>query len=60
MVEGETGMAFDDCFSEFEQLPLGAASLAQVHRAVDKASGQRVAVKCQHPGTSNISRSCNF
>lgn len=54
MVEGETGMAFEDVFSEFEEIPLGAASLAQVHRAVDKASGQKVAVKCQHPGMETI------
>lgn len=49
MVESETGMPFADSFSDFEEQPLGAASLAQVHRAVDKATGQRVAVKCQHP-----------
>lgn len=53
MVESETGMPFEDIFSEFEQIPLGAASLAQVHRAVDKASGKKIAVKCQHPGTSD-------
>lgn len=49
MVEKDTGMAFEEVFSEFEELPLGAASLAQVHRAIDKRTGQRVAVKCQHP-----------
>ena len=49
MVENDTGMRFEDVFSDFEQQPLGAASLAQVHRAIDLRSGQRVAVKVQHP-----------
>ena len=49
LIENDTGSLFDDLFSEFEEEPLGAASLAQVHRAIDKQSGQRVAVKVQHP-----------
>lgn len=49
MVEHDTGRNFDDFFSEFEPTPLGAASLAQVHQAIDRESGQKVAVKVQHP-----------
>ena len=49
LVEADTGMRFEDMFSEFEEEPLGAASLAQVHLAIDKESGQKVAVKVQHP-----------
>lgn len=49
LMETDTGMKFADIFSEFQKEPLGAASLAQVHLAVDKETGQKVAVKVQHP-----------
>mmetsp|Transcript_33512 Transcript_33512/g.69751 ORF Transcript_33512/g.69751 Transcript_33512/m.69751 type:complete len:614 (-) Transcript_33512:329-2170(-) len=43
---------FEDVFSEFDETPLGAASVAQVHRAVltEKYGGPReVAIKIQRP-----------
>lgn len=49
MVLKDTGSTLDDFFSEFETMPIGAASLAQVHRAVVRGTGERVAVKVQHP-----------
>jgi aarF domain-containing kinase len=49
MVLKDTGQTLDVFFSEFEPLPIGAASLAQVHRAVIRETGERVAVKVQHP-----------
>ena len=36
--------------TDFEGEPLGAASLAQCHKAVLKETGEVVAVKIQHPG----------
>ncbi|KAK4941445.1 hypothetical protein LTR28_008896, partial [Elasticomyces elasticus] len=49
MVKKDTGRSLTDYFSEFERAPIGAASLAQVHRAVLRDTGERVAVKVQHP-----------
>jgi len=43
--------SFDDVFVEFDDKPLGSASVAQVHRAVlsEKYGGKEVAVKVQRP-----------
>lgn len=49
MVLKDTGRQISEYFSEFEEKPIGAASLAQVHRAVVRETGERVAVKVQHP-----------
>ena len=49
MVLKDTGRPLTDYFSTFEQEPIGAASLAQVHLATLKETGERVAVKVQHP-----------
>jgi aarF domain-containing kinase len=42
---------FEDVFAEFDDKPLGAASVAQVHRAVltEEYGGKEVAVKIQRP-----------
>ena len=45
----------DEVFSTFEDEPLGTASLAQVHKAVLRSSGQAVAVKVQHPKVKKYS-----
>jgi aarF domain-containing kinase len=49
MVKKDTGKSLEDYFDEFERRPIGAASLAQVHIAKMKGTGERVAVKVQHP-----------
>jgi len=44
------GRPVEEVFSEFEQEAAAAASMAQVHRARLRASGELVAVKVQRPG----------
>lgn len=49
MFRADTGKELSEYFSDFSREPIGAASLAQVHLATIKETGQRVAVKVQHP-----------
>jgi aarF domain-containing kinase len=47
------GPNWRDLFSSFEEVPMAAASIGQVHGAVLQSTGQSVAVKIQYPGVAD-------
>ena len=46
------GSNWQDLFVDFNEKPVAAASIGQVHEATYKPTGQRVAVKIQYPGVA--------
>lgn len=56
MFKKDTGEDLWDYFTEFSLEPIGAASLAQVHLATIAETGQKVAVKVQHPSLEQWSK----
>lgn len=53
LVEQEFGQPLEQLFSEFDETPLAAASIGQVHRA-RLIDGREVAVKIQRPGLTPL------
>ena len=59
VIASETGLRLAEAFSEFDEEPLGSASIAQVHSARLPPAGvlrrrKRVAVKVQRPGARYV------
>ena len=56
MLRADLGVGIDDLFVDFDVNPIGVASLAQVHRAIDRRTGHPVAVKLQHADLQEFAR----
>lgn len=54
MFRHDYGVSLNDYFSSFDPVPVGVASLAQVHIATLRGTGEKVAVKLQHPSLSEF------
>jgi ubiquinone biosynthesis protein len=55
VVEGDLGQTLEEVFSNFDRVPLAAASIAQVHAATLK-TGENVVVKVQRPQVADLVR----
>jgi ubiquinone biosynthesis protein len=55
VIEEQFGKPVNDLFQSFEEIPLGSASIGQVHAAVLK-DGRPVVVKVQRPGVEETMR----
>ncbi|RYO81742.1 hypothetical protein DL763_008480 [Monosporascus cannonballus] len=53
MLTTSLGPEWRGLFDEFEETPIAAASIGQVHRATLKSTGEKVAVKIQFPGVAD-------
>jgi ubiquinone biosynthesis protein len=54
VIEGELGQPLEEVYSDFNEEPLGSASIGQVYKATLKESGMDVAVKVQKPGIYDV------
>ncbi|PKI84374.1 hypothetical protein MVES1_001612 [Malassezia vespertilionis] len=55
LFQKETNKTFEQAFEWLDPKPLGVASLAQVHRAKDRETGQILAIKMLHPNVERFS-----
>jgi len=54
VIRREFGKKVTDLFSDFEETPFACASLGQVHRATEKFTGRRLAIKVQRAGIAKL------
>lgn len=54
IIEEALGQKLTDLFESFDEIPIGAASIAQAHKAVLKKDGTVVIVKVQYPQVAEL------
>lgn len=54
VIESELGQDLENIYKDFDEIPIGSASIGQVHTAILKENGQKVAVKVQKPNSEKI------
>jgi len=57
VIEKSFNKKLEDIFASIESVPVAAGSLAQVHKAVLKETGETIAVKVQRPGIRMVIKS---
>mmetsp|Transcript_5107 Transcript_5107/g.9735 ORF Transcript_5107/g.9735 Transcript_5107/m.9735 type:complete len:595 (+) Transcript_5107:2-1786(+) len=50
IVTEDLGRPISEVYSQFDKVPLASASVAQVHKAILRSTGEQVAVKVRKPG----------
>lgn len=53
IIEGETGQLLEELFSDFDETPIGSASIGQVYKA-QLHTGEDVVIKVQRPGVKEV------
>jgi len=56
IIERSLGITLENVFSSLDPIPIGSASIAQVHRATLRKNGADVAIKVRRPGIAETIR----
>ena len=54
ILKHQLGITLETTFTEFTKRPIASATIAQVHLGRLRKSNEKVAVKIQHPGSSDL------
>lgn len=54
IIEASTGRSMSEVFLEFDPVPIGAASIAQAHRAILRQGREEVVIKVQYPDVAKL------